>query len=116
MQSPHLLILAQAQGQVSPMMNLVFIGVMVLIFWFIVLRPQFNEAKKHREFVGGLKAGDEVVTAGGLFGKVVSIDGAIAQVEVARGTKVRIDRNKLHPVSGSEGEASSDSSKDKKDA
>ncbi|TXD36378.1 preprotein translocase subunit YajC [Lujinxingia vulgaris] len=100
MQNPELLILAQAAGAPNPMMNLVFIGLMVLIFWFIVLRPQAREAKAHRDFVAGLKAGDEVVSAGGLYGKVVSIDGAIAHVELTRGTKVRFDRNKLHPIPG----------------
>ncbi|TXD37711.1 preprotein translocase subunit YajC [Lujinxingia vulgaris] len=101
MQSPQLVILAQAAGAPNPMMNLVFIGLMVLIFWFIVLRPQAKEAKAHRDFVSGLKAGDEVISAGGLYGKVVSIDGAIAHVELTRGTKVRFDRNKLHPIPGS---------------
>lgn len=116
MQSPNLLILAQAQGAPSPMMNIVFIALMVLIFWFIVLRPQAKEAKAHREFVSGLKAGDEVVSAGGLYGKVVSIDGNIAQIEVSRGTKIRFDRNKLHEVDSVAAPQDVSTKDDKKDA
>ncbi|RVU48796.1 preprotein translocase subunit YajC [Lujinxingia sediminis] len=117
MQNPEFLILAQAAGAANPMLNLVFIGLMVLIFWFIVLRPQAREAKAHRDFVSGLKAGDEVISAGGLYGKVVSIDGAIAHVELSRGTKVRFDRNKLHPIAGGAIVSESvDAEKAKKDA
>lgn len=115
MQSPNLFIIAQADGAPNPMMNIVFIALMVLIFWFIVLRPQAKEAKAHRDFVSGLKAGDEVVSAGGLYGKVVSIDGNIAQIEVSRGTKIKFDRNKLHAVGSVSAPQDVSAKEDKKD-
>ena len=47
---------------------------MLLILWFLILRPQMRQQKQHRERVAGLAKGDEVVTAGGLVGKITKVD------------------------------------------
>lgn len=68
------------------------------IFWFLVIRPQAKQAQQHRSFISGLKVGDEVVTAGGLYGKVVGIEDATLTIEISRGTRVRVVRQQVHPV------------------
>ena len=62
---------------------------MVAIFWFHIIRPQRRQQKAHREKIAGIKKGDQVVTAGGLVGKVVKVDDNYAEVEIAQGVRVK---------------------------
>ena len=63
---------------------------MVLIFWFLIIRPQMKRHKQHQAKVGAMKKGDQVVTGGGLVGKVVKVDDTYADVEIAQGVKVKV--------------------------
>ena len=62
---------------------------MVAIFWFLIIRPQMRQQKLHREKVAGVKKGDQVITAGGLLGKVTRVDDQYAEIEIAQGVKVK---------------------------
>lgn len=62
---------------------------MALIFWFLILRPQMKQQKEHKSKLAALKKGDEVLTGGGLIGKVIKIDENYAEVEIAQGVKVK---------------------------
>ena len=62
---------------------------MVAIFWFLIIRPQMRQQKLHREKVAGVKKGDQVITAGGLLGKVIKIDDNYAEIEIAQGVRVK---------------------------
>ena len=62
---------------------------MVLIFWFLIIRPQMKRQKEHQQKVEGLKKGDQVVTAGGLVGKVVKIDDTYVELDLAQGVRVK---------------------------
>lgn len=91
--------LAQA-GQASqpdPWLSLLPLVFIFLIFWFLIIRPQTKRAKQHREMVGALKAGDEIVTQGGVLGRIVALDDSFLTVEVADGVRVRLQR---HMVGG----------------
>ncbi|WCL53118.1 preprotein translocase subunit YajC [Gimibacter soli] len=71
----------------------------VVIFWFLVLRPQSKRMKEHREMVANVKRGDTVVTAGGLIGKVVRVkDDNELEVEISEGVKVRVVKSTLTEV------------------
>lgn len=62
-----------------------------VVFYFLILRPQQKKFKLHQAMVAGLKKGDEVVTSGGILGKVKSIDDkGFAQVEIASGVVVKV--------------------------
>jgi preprotein translocase subunit YajC len=61
---------------------------MVAIFWFLIIRPQMRQQKAHREKVAAVKKGDQVVTAGGLVGKVTKVDDQYAEIEIAQGVRV----------------------------
>ena len=63
---------------------------MVAIFWFLIIRPQMRQQKAHREKVAGMKKGDQVVTAGGVLGKVVKVDDNYAEIEIAKGVQVKV--------------------------
>ena len=62
---------------------------MIAIFWFLIIRPQMRQQKAHREKIAAVKKGDQVVTAGGLVGKVVKVDDNYAEVEIAQGVRVK---------------------------
>jgi len=62
---------------------------MVVIFWFLIIRPQMKRQKEHQERVGGLKKGDQVVTQGGLVGKVIKVDDTYVEVELAKDVRVK---------------------------
>ncbi|PTX04726.1 preprotein translocase subunit YajC [Pararhodobacter aggregans] len=70
-----------------------------LIMWMLLIRPQQKKMKQHRAMVEGLRRGDQVITAGGLIGKVSKVkeDGEI-EVEIAEGVKVRVVRSTVTSV------------------
>ncbi|MCA0202806.1 preprotein translocase subunit YajC [Pararhodobacter sp.] len=70
-----------------------------LIMWMLLIRPQQKKMKEHRAMVEGLRRGDQVITAGGLIGKVSKVkeDGEI-EVEIAEGVKVRVVRSTVTSV------------------
>ena len=69
-------------------MNFLPIIGMVLIFWFLIIRPQMKRQKEHQQKVAAVKKGDQVVTAGGLVGKVIKVDDVYVELEL--GTNVRV--------------------------
>lgn len=88
-------IIAQGDAGGGLLSTIIMFGVIFLIFWFLLIRPQKKEMQRHQELLDGLKVGDEVVTAGGLFGTVKSVDGPIIQLDIGRGNKVKISREKI---------------------
>ncbi len=62
---------------------------MVVIFYFLLIRPQQKKAKEHKALLDNLKRGDRIITSGGIIGNIIDIDDQIVTLEVA--DKVRID-------------------------
>lgn len=62
---------------------------MIAIFWFLIIRPQMKRQKEHQAKIAAVKKGDQVVTAGGLLGKVVKVDEQYAEIEIAQGVRVK---------------------------
>ena len=71
---------------------------MLLILWFLILRPQMRQQKQHRERVAGLAKGDEVGTAGGLVGKITKVEDHYVHVELTKGMTVKAVRNTIGEV------------------
>ncbi len=69
-----------------------------VVFYFLLIRPQSKRAKEHRKMVSELKAGDEVVTSGGVLGKVTEAGEQFLKVEVADGVVLKIQRNTVSMV------------------
>jgi preprotein translocase subunit YajC len=76
----------------SPIPMLLLMG---LVFYFLLIRPQQKRAKEHKEMVDGLKRGDEVITQGGLLGKVAKVADEEVTIELAEGVKVRVVRQTI---------------------
>lgn len=81
---------------------------MVLIFWFLIIRPQMKRQKEHQQKVAGLKKGDQVVTAGGLVGKVHKVDDNYAELDLAQGVRVKAVKSTIGDVIPPGGSAAND--------
>ena len=84
----------QAQ-QPSLAYNLILFGGMFFLFWLILWRPQSKRAKEHRELVGGISKGDEVMTSGGLLGKVTNVNDDYIAIEVAEGVELKVQKSSV---------------------
>ena len=89
---------APTGGALAPFVQVVPIVLIFVIFYFLMIRPQQARAKAHRAMLDAVKRGDEVVTGGGLIGRVTKVSDAEVEVEVATGTKVRVVKGTLADV------------------
>jgi preprotein translocase subunit YajC len=83
---------------------LIPIGLALVLIWLLVVRPQRRAAADHVKMVGSLSVDDEIVTAGGLYGRIVRMDGDVLTVEIAPETTVRIARGAIRGVTDPEEE------------
>ena len=76
----------------STWMQLLPLVLIFVVFYFLLIRPQTKRAKEHREMVGKLASGDEVVTTGGLLGRITEVGDNFLTVEIADGVRVKIQK------------------------
>ncbi len=72
--------------------QLILLPLFFAVFYFLLIRPQQKRVKEHAELVRSIEPGDDVLTNGGLYGTIATIDGQIAEMEIADGVVVRIQR------------------------
>lgn len=77
---------------------LIMMVLMIVIFYFLLIRPQNKRAKAHQELVGGLKAGDEIITHGGIVGVVKDIKDQYIMLEIAPGMVITVQRQVVGTV------------------
>jgi len=88
----YLFILAQAAGGNGQIMQFVLMAAIFVVFYMFMIRPQQQKAKEQKKFIDNLKAGDKVVTTGGMHGKIVTLSDLIVVLEIDRGLKATFDR------------------------
>jgi len=71
---------------------LVFMVAMLIMFWYLVIKPARTRQQRHASLVETVKVGDEIVTVGGLYGKVVKLQQETLDLEVAPNVRLRFDR------------------------
>ncbi|SMN11240.1 Preprotein translocase subunit YajC (TC 3.A.5.1.1) [uncultured Candidatus Thioglobus sp.] len=76
--------------------ELVPIVLLFAIFYFLLIRPQQKRAKGHKAVLAALKAGDEVVTNGGVVGTVKSVDESFATIEIAQGVIIKVQKQGIN--------------------
>ncbi len=69
-----------------------------IIFYFLLLRPQMKRSKEHRNLISSLAKGDEVVTSGGVLGKITKVDESFIGLEVAEGMELMVQRSAVSSV------------------
>ncbi|MFA5938596.1 MAG: preprotein translocase subunit YajC [Sinimarinibacterium sp.] len=90
---------AQAAAQASnPIMQFLPLILLVVLFYFMLIRPQMKRSREHRDMLGKIAKGDEVVTAGGMAGKVVTIGEAYLSIEIADNVSVKVQKSSVTSV------------------
>lgn len=89
---PDAMAQAGAPGPAGGIAPLLMMVVFIVIFYFLLIRPQQKKAKEHQALLQKLAAGDEVVTNGGLLGKVVEVGDTFLTLEVAEGVRVKVQK------------------------
>ena len=79
----------QQIGQFLPML------LIIVVFYFFMIRPQMKKAKDHKKFVEELKKGDKVITTSGIHGKIVDLNETTFLIEVESGTKIRFEKSSV---------------------
>ncbi len=81
-----------AADPMGGVMQLLPMILMFVVLWFLMIRPQMKKAKEHKALLAGLAKGDEVVTGGGLLGKVTKVADSYITVEIAASTEVVVQK------------------------
>jgi preprotein translocase subunit YajC len=89
---------AQADAQPDPLISFLPLILIFVVFYFFLIRPQNKRQKEHKEMVAALGVGDEVVTAGGVLGKVTEVKDQFVRIEVADGVQLRVQRHTIGAV------------------
>ncbi len=82
----------------DPVMSFLPLIILFVIFYFLLIRPQQKKAKEHTALVGGLKKGDEVVTSGGILGKITEAGENYVTVNIADNTDIKLQRQAVSTV------------------
>ncbi|MEE8528269.1 MAG: preprotein translocase subunit YajC [Gammaproteobacteria bacterium] len=72
--------------------------IIFVVFYFLLIRPQTKRQKEHRKMVGALNAGDEVVTGGGVLGRVTNVGDQFVTVEIADGVQIKVQRHTVGSI------------------
>lgn len=75
--------------------NFIFLIVLFAIFYFMLLRPQLKRAKEHKKMTAGIAKNDEVVTSGGLAGRITKVDDSFITLLIAEGVEVQVQKNAI---------------------
>lgn len=86
---------AAPQGQADALMSFLPLILIFVVFYFLLIRPQAKRAKEHKQMVQALSKGDEVVTNGGLLGRVTAVGENFVEVQVAEGVQVKVQRQSI---------------------
>ncbi|MBR1517334.1 MAG: preprotein translocase subunit YajC [Bacteroidales bacterium] len=76
----------------------IMIVAMIAVFYFFLIRPQSQQAKKEKEYRNSLKNGDRVMTSGGIHATIVSVDGPMATIEIAPNARIKVQTASIQPI------------------
>ena len=95
------LLQAQTPAGPNPFGTVFMFGAIFLIFYFLLIRPQRKQQKSHDEMVKSLSRGDEVVTVGGIIGRIVHLTDDRITMKTAEDTRLEVERSKIGRKAGS---------------
>ncbi|MBI5220061.1 MAG: preprotein translocase subunit YajC [Bacteroidia bacterium] len=85
-----------AQGGQSPYASLIFLVLIIVVFYFFMIRPQMKKQKDLKKMREGLKNGDKIVTTGGIYGRIVEVKEQVIIIEVDSNVRLKVDKNSVH--------------------
>lgn len=89
----YILMMQPEGSEGNPYMSFIMLGLIVVVFYFFMIRPQVKRQKETRQFRENLKKGDNVVTTGGIYGKIVEIKETTIILQVDKEVKIKVDKN-----------------------
>ncbi len=92
------LLTAGGGGMNAILMQIAPFILIIVVFYFLLIRPQQQRMKRHRELIDNLRKGDDVVTSGGLLGKVTKVTDTEATLEIAEGVRVKVVKATISEV------------------
>lgn len=96
MQLLSIFLMMDPQGKGGSSGTLIMMGLMIVVFWLFMIRPQAKKAKKQKEFINNLQKGDKIVTIAGIHGTVNKVnDDATLLLETSPGSYIKIERSAI---------------------
>ena len=96
MQLLSIFLMMDPQGKGGSSGTLIMMGLMILVFWLFMIRPQAKKAKKQKEFINNMQKGDKIVTIAGIHGKVNKLnDDNTIELETSPGSYIKIERSAI---------------------
>jgi preprotein translocase subunit YajC len=89
---------AAGAPQGSPFVTLIMLGVLFAAFYFILIRPQAKRAKEQKAMIAALAKGDEVVTAGGILGRIANLSEGYVALDIAEGVEIKVQRQAIQTI------------------
>lgn len=89
---------APQQGGMAAFAGFVPLIIIFVIFYFLLIRPQQKQLKSQKEMLNSLKVGDNVVTSGGIHGKIVGLTEKILTLEIAKDVKIKVEKSSIAEV------------------
>lgn len=88
---------AQAAGAApaGSLSSMLILPIMLVVFYFLLIRPQQKRHKEHQNMLAKLATGDEVVTAGGILGRVTEVNDSFVTVEIADGVRIKVQKGQI---------------------
>lgn len=93
----QLILLQNASAQGSGWSSIIMIVLLIAIFYFMMIRPQQKKQKEIKKFREGLQKGDNVISAGGIYGKIKEIRDTYIILSIADGVAIKIDKGSVYP-------------------
>ncbi|NTW23196.1 MAG: preprotein translocase subunit YajC [Lentimicrobium sp.] len=88
-----IILMTPTEGQGSGYQSLIFLGLIMVVFYFFFIRPQAKKAKDLKKYREALKKGDKIVTIGGIHGKIVEVQETTFTIEVEDGSRLRMEKS-----------------------
>lgn len=79
----------------SSLMSFLPMILIIIVFYFFMIRPQMQKSKQHKKYIDELKKGDKVITSAGIHGKIVDLNETTFLIEVESGVKIRFDKSAI---------------------
>ena len=89
---------AEGAGAAGGLMSFLPLIVIFAVFYFMLIRPQMKRAKEHKQLVSQLSKGDEVITNGGLLGKITNVSDSFVTLELADNLQIKLQRQAVANV------------------
>ncbi|MFK5970323.1 MAG: preprotein translocase subunit YajC [Candidatus Marithrix sp.] len=92
---------ALAESAAAPdtgLLNLIMLVVLFVVFYFLLIRPQTKRVKEHKKMVDSLTKGDEIMTGGGILGKIINMADDYVTIEIAPNIQIKVQRQSVSTV------------------